>query len=122
VIVQEAEQAGFDPLLIGVLIGKESSFKTDVTGFAKGEIGLLQVHGRCAKGYDLTQPAEQIRAGVGCLVIGRDKCGDDLRRILTAYASGSCKARTKRTKFMISTRLRLWREARERYYENTKNI
>jgi hypothetical protein len=113
VIESEAEKAGFDPLLIAVMISLESSFKTSAVG-GIGEVGVMQVvpGGVCAKGFDLSKPDEQIKAGVNCLRMGRDVCGNDLTRILTVYASGRCVSKSRRTQAMIKHRIAVYNKAK----------
>lgn len=99
----------FDPIVPVVVISCESAWHTDRPG-AIGEIGLMQVHGACAHGYDLTVPEQQIQAGIACLAKARDACDGSLRQTLTMYQSGSCKARTARTKRRIGYRMRIIEE------------
>lgn len=103
---------GFDPLVPAVIISCESSWKTDVTG-SVGERGLMQVHGKCAKGHDLTTPTGQLEAGMTCLSMSRSLCDGSLTQTITKYMSNSCRARTKRTKRVVARRVRIikyWRE------------
>jgi hypothetical protein len=93
-----------DPIIPVVVISCESAWKTNATG-AIGERGLMQVHGACARGYDLYVPEQQIAAGIACLARARDECDGSLRQTLTMYQSGSCTARTKRTHRRINHRL-----------------
>lgn len=101
-----------DPIITTVVISCESSWHTNKPG-PIGEQGLMQVHGECARGYDLSVPEQQIQAGIACLAKARDSCDGSLRQMLTMYQSGSCVARTKRTKLRITRRMRIiekWRE------------
>ena len=113
VVIAESRAMEFDPLLVAVLISLESSWKTDATG-GIGEIGLMQVlpGGVCAKGQDLTTAHGQIKAGVNCLKLSRDACGDDLTRILTMYASGKCVSKSNRTKRLVEKRIRIYRRSK----------
>ena len=119
VVVAESRAKDFDPMLIAVMISLESSWKVNVTG-GIGEVGLLQVvpGGVCAKGQDLTTGEGQIRAGINCLKLSRDACGDDLEQILTMYASGRCVSKSKRTKRMIEKRIRIYRGVKNGTKEN----
>ena len=99
---------GISPVTAVVVASFESSFKTSATGDI-GEIGMFQVipGSVCGRGFDLDTAGGQIAAGISCLAKARDACDGSLRQTLTMYASGSCKPRTKRTKKMITRRLRI---------------
>jgi hypothetical protein len=114
VIVAESRAVRIDPLLVAVIISLESSFRHDVKGDI-GEVGMMQVvpGGVCARGHDLTTPAGQIKAGVHCLKLSRDVCGNDLTRILTMYASGRCVSKSKRTHRMINHRIAVYGRAKD---------
>lgn len=101
-----------DPIVPAVVIACESAWKTRAIGEI-GEIGLMQVHGQCARGHDLRVAEQQIAAGITCLAAARDACDGSLRQTLTMYQSGSCVARTKTTKRRINHRLWLIKKARE---------
>jgi len=119
IIVEEATEANFDPLLISVIISLEASYRPEVINEQSiGEVGLMQVapRGVCGKGQDLSTPEGQIRAGVRCLEMSREACGDDLKRILTIYASGKCQSSSVRTKRLIQRRLRIYQRAVERFH------
>lgn len=107
IVVMESEKNGFDPLLISVWISCESSWKPDVIG-GIGEKGVLQVHGTCAKGHKLDTPESQIKAGVECFAMARDKCDGTIEQTLTMYASGKCKSKSKRTHKLIRRRLKIY--------------
>jgi hypothetical protein len=96
---------GIEPLVVVVTIASESSFRSNVIGFEKREIGLMQVHGICARGEDMTSAKGQLEAGIKCLAMARDACDGSTRQMLTMYASGSCKPRTKRTANLIRRRM-----------------
>ena len=91
-------------LAVAVLISVESSWKTGAQGDI-GEHGLMQVHGQCAKGHDMSTPEGQIAAGTSCLAAAYEACDGSLKQALTMYQSGSCTPRTKRTKRRIAHRL-----------------
>ena len=97
-----------DPLLVSVVISHESAWKTNAHNADKNEKGLMQVHGVCAKGFDLSVPEQQIQAGIACLARARDACDGSLKQTLTMYQSGRCKARTARTARRVAGRLRVY--------------
>ena len=105
---------GFDPIVPTVIISCESAWKPGASGTV-GELGLMQVHGRCAKGYDLSEPDGQIEAGIACLAMSRDLCDGSLTQTITKYMSGSCKARTKHTKKVVARRVRIINKWRGRH-------
>lgn len=109
-IVEYSEQYEIDPLLTSTIIALESSFRPYVTGQI-GERGLMQVHWRGAKkGFDMTNPGDQIHAGVKHLRYCFDKCGT-LERALTAYATGGCNKNFK----MLRYRIRYYHKAIARF-------
>lgn len=79
-----------DPLLIAVMISMESSWKLTARG-KLGEIGLLQIMPRYGKGYRLTDPHEQIRAGIDHLRGGLKMCGGNIKDAVNALGCGKCK-------------------------------
>ena len=80
-----------DPLLVSVTITLESSWDPNAQGDI-GEIGLMQLHSPEAKrGFDLTDPNQQIEAGVKWLRTCIDQCGGDVRQGVNKYATGECK-------------------------------
>jgi hypothetical protein len=94
-----------NPVAVVVTIAAESSFKQNAKNTGKGELGLMQIHGVCAKGYDLSDPHQQIAAGVSCLAKSRDACNGSLYQTISMYISGSCKPRTARTKAVVRRRV-----------------
>ena len=94
-------------LAVVVIISAESSWKTGAFNPDKKERGLMQVHGQCAKGFDLSTPEGQIAAGTKCFATAYESCDGTLRQALTAYQSGSCKPRTTKTKQRIARRMRV---------------
>jgi membrane-bound lytic murein transglycosylase MltF len=104
-----AEKHNLPPLLIVAVVYRESSFKTEAKGFAKGEMGLMQVHGRAAAGCELETVEGQIDCGASWLNQCREKC-TTVSGALTAYATGRCKAKTKRVERLVKSRIRLWKK------------
>jgi soluble lytic murein transglycosylase-like protein len=78
-----------DPLLIAVIISLESSWKAEVRG-ELGEHGLMQIMPRYGKGFDLSNPREQIRAGIDHFRNAMAMCGGDAKAALNAYGCGQC--------------------------------
>lgn len=104
-------QYGFDPIIPTVIIACESAWKQSACGEI-GEIGLMQVHGRCAKGFDLSTIDGQLESGMTCLDMSRGLCDGSLTQTMTMYMSGRCHARTERTKRVVARRVRIiekWR-------------
>jgi soluble lytic murein transglycosylase-like protein len=111
IVESTAVKHGFDPLIPAVIISCESAWKSGASG-SVGELGLMQVHGRCARKQDLSTPKGQIAAGMACLAMARDACDGSLTQTITMYMSGSCRARTERTKRVVARRVRIierWR-------------
>ena len=104
----ESTAAGFDPVLIGVLISLESSWLPDSLGKI-GEKGFLQVvpDSVCSKGFDLDDTTQSLRAGLNCLKMHQVHCDGTLEQTLTSYASGRCRSKSERTKRMIKRRIRI---------------
>jgi hypothetical protein len=106
---------GFDPIVPAVIISCESAWKPGASGTI-GELGLMQVHGRCAKGYDLKTVDGQVEAGMACLAMSRSLCDGSLTQTITKYMSNSCTARTPRTKRVVARRVAIinkWRAQRK---------
>lgn len=121
VIVRESVKQDFDPLLISVIIAKESGFKPGVVSTdGHNTIGLMQVKpcGVCGKGYNLGTIDGQIQAGVMCLKMSRENCNGTLEQTLTMYASGRCVSRSARTHRLIERRIELYNEAVENFRIN----
>jgi len=101
-----------DPFLIASMIYCESSYRPDVIGKSKNEIGLMQVHGgalrRCIdRGFDLSEPRGQIECGTWYLRDRIDFCGS-VRGGLSAYAAGKCSLRPEsRAARVVERRFRL---------------
>lgn len=107
-VKSESAKYNIDPIIPTVLISLESAWDSRSVG-GIGELGLMQVvpNGVCAKGFDLSTPQGQLQAGVHCLKLSRDMCGDDLNEILTCYASGRCISKSKLTQRKIKFRVKL---------------
>jgi len=87
-IIVECEDK-IDPLLIAVMISRESSWDYKAQG-KLGEVGLLQIMPRYAKGFDLADPHEQIRAGVRHLKRALTMCHGHIKDALNAMGCGKC--------------------------------
>ena len=98
-----------DPLLVVIIAGFESSFRSSVTG-ARGEKGMLQVmpNSVCSNGHELETAEGQIQAGVACLAMSRDVCDGSIYQMISMYASGACRPRTERTKQIVRRRIALF--------------
>ncbi len=107
-VLSAAEKYSIDHMLIAVIISQESSWDKNAVGQI-GEIGLMQVHGRCAVGCELTSVAGQIDCGVRCLSRWVSECnsGHDMERALNGYATGRCYPIAQVTKRRMSA----WRKA-----------
>lgn len=90
-ILSNCKKHKVDPLLVAIVISNESAWKPNVTGFAKGELGVMQVHGPAARGFRLWRPDGQISAGVTWLRKSIDRCKGSTIRGLNAYQSGKCR-------------------------------
>jgi hypothetical protein len=101
-----------DPVLVTVTIAAESSFDASAINAGRTERGLMQVHGVCARGYDLSDTHQQIAAGVACLAMARDACDGSLAQTVSMYISGHCIPRTERTLRVVNRRVQIvekWR-------------
>lgn len=91
-IVHWSEKYQVDPLLMTVIIAYESSFRSDVIGDNGKAFGLMQVRWPPSlRGFDMSNPSDQIHAGVkhfsiNCFI----PCDYDIEESLTAYATGGC--------------------------------
>jgi soluble lytic murein transglycosylase-like protein len=119
IIIEECEKHDVDPLLIGLIISKESSWLPNVRGFAKKEKGLMQVHpkGVCANGQNLNTPRGQIKAGVKCFRLSLNKCGGSTIQALNMYATGRCKPIIKSAR----KRYREYKKLKRKYDTNNAN-
>lgn len=109
-IVDAGEKYNVPVLLITTIIFKESSFKTAAKGRI-GEIGLMQVHGVARRGCTMAHQSGQIDCGARWLAKCYTLCKTPTGA-LTAYATGRCKATTKRVERVVRSRLRLWEKLR----------
>jgi len=103
---------GFDPLIPTVVISCESAWKSSAFNPENGEFGLMQVHGLCAKGYNLATIDGQLESGIACLAMSRDACDGSLKQTITMFMSGKCKSGSERTKAVVARRVRIiekWR-------------
>lgn len=113
IVVRECEAQNWDPLLVGVMISGESTWRSGITSESSlAEQGLMQVHGRAAEGYDLSDPVQEVRAGVSWLSECREVCGDELSKILSCYGTGSC---NKTHLPFIRRRLRVYRKMTKKF-------
>jgi len=118
-----AQEYQVPPLLLVSMAWFESSFRVDVLSLKKigalGEKGLLQTgphavrDGRC----DTSTIAGQALCGARWLAVARDGCDGSIERGLVLYASGrTCdKNKSKKLRYRINSRLRLWRRLEERF-------
>jgi hypothetical protein len=116
IIIEEADRNTLDPLLIAAVITWESSWRTDARS-RKGAVGLMQVMGEAARGYDLTTPRGQIAAGTRWLRVRLNECGT-LLTALNAYQVGRCKPVIKGARW----RYKDYQRARERFRHGEKKI
>lgn len=90
VIIDESKKdPQIDPFLIAQLIYWESRWDSKAKG-KLNEIGLMQLHGKAKGDSDLTNPENQIRAGVNWLRKSLLKCGT-IEAAINAYGTGKCK-------------------------------
>ena len=113
-ILTAARETGIDPYLLVAVYYRESSFRHWVIGKAREEVGIVQIHGKplrkCIEdGLDMARASDQVLCGARYLKQLSDHCGS-ITRGLSAYASGSCIPRTKRTQQIVVNRLRLAQE------------
>lgn len=89
-ILVASESADLDPWLVLVTAERESSLRQSAYNPTLGERGLMQVHGKAARGCDLSTSLGQLRCGARWLRSRIDHCGS-VERGIAAYVSGSCK-------------------------------
>jgi soluble lytic murein transglycosylase-like protein len=110
-IVEASKKNDVPALLLTVMAKRESSFSPDAIGSARGEVGLLQVHGLAAKGCDLETPEGQLSCGARWLRLAYDKCGT-WEQAIAAYAAGYCVAPKDSKLFrLVFSRYRQWQKA-----------
>lgn len=117
-----AAETKLDPYLLAYQIYKESSYDHGSSG-TLGEVGLGQQHGvllnRCVRVWklDMTRVSGQVL----CTAKNLRRCADDCGSVahgLTAYASGSCNARTDTTARKIASRLKAARALASKPWED----
>lgn len=110
-VVTHAKLQGIDPLLVAVIISFESSW--DFTAVGKlGERGLMQTHGRAAKGFDMADPVQQVAAGCAHLARALEFCKGDVPGALSRYGTGDgCRPLAR----FVKWRLKAYRRAVKRY-------
>jgi hypothetical protein len=108
-LVEVSREHDVDPWLTAVTISGESSWRQDVKG-SKGELGMTQVHGFCAKGANLKTGKGQILAGVKCLEHAKKKCSDTLS-VINAYKTGRCSPIDRASRY----RFREYKKAKRRF-------
>jgi membrane-bound lytic murein transglycosylase MltF len=118
IVVKESQAQGWDPLLVGIMISCESTWRSGITADSSlKERGLMQVHGMAAQGFDLGDPVQEVRAGVSWLSRCRETCGDELPRVLACYGSGDC---NKTELPFIRRRLRIYKEMTKKFRKDTQ--
>ena len=112
-VLKHSEGYGVDPLLVAVIISRESSWR-HFDG-ALGERGPMHVlPSRWSKPYNLETIDGQIEAGCARLRAAMDKC-PSLERALTHYACGRCVSKSEITKRKIRSRVRFYQRSVERF-------
>lgn len=91
-IAEKAEQMGIDPKLAVAVAYQESRFRPEAIG-TSGEIGLMQVMPKTAKGMgfsieDLRNPSKNIEIGLTYLKRGLDKFDGDPVLAVAGYNAG----------------------------------
>lgn len=104
-----SKKNGIDYRIVVVMVTMESAWRTDAVGTI-GEIGLMQIHGVCRMGHDLSTPLGQIKAGIMCLRLSRDACDGSDEQMVAMYASGNCKSESVRTQRLVRRRLAIARK------------
>ena len=97
-VVHWSDFYGLDPLLPSVVISAESGWKLNPKCTLKEKWrcgkGLMQVRGVAARGFDLSQPKYQVKAGIRWLRLSIDRCNGSIIRGLMAYQTkGRCKGK-----------------------------
>jgi hypothetical protein len=118
IILELCDEQKWDPLFIAVNITRESSWIAQSKGKI-GEVGLMQVHGAAVRvarklypTLDLSTARGQITTGVTWFSHCRKMCGDDFKRILAGYMTGSCE---NTGAFGVGLRMRKYKEAVKKY-------
>ena len=102
-VVTASLREGLDPLLTGVNISYESTWNPSAVG-SKGEVGLMQVHGKATEGFDVTTIDGNLAAGCRWLASRIRAYG--LVNGMAAYINSQSKG---------EWRVRRYEEAKERY-------
>lgn len=103
-----------DWMLVACIISLESSWRPRPGSL--GESGYMQVmRNKWSRRFDLDTPEGQIEAGTARLAMAFYECGGDLKKALTHYASGSCKARTETTRSKIRYRVHYYRKISKKF-------
>lgn len=111
-IVEEAEAAGVDPLVLAIILKRESSFYEARGGDRKGltgkigERGLGQLHGVAAMrarglGCDLKTSRGQICGAARWFAACKERCGS-VRGGFESYQTGSCETKARGPKLRFS--------------------
>lgn len=112
-VVAAADEYDTPEGLLTAMSYRESSFRPTAVGWKRGEVGLLQIHGRalttCPHKDEIDEPANQLLCGSRWLKVAFDTCGETWEGALTAYASGKCKPPNVRTRRVVADRLALWK-------------
>ena len=91
IVKRWADKTGLDPYLIATVISYESSWNYKALGKLE-EFGLMQAHGRAARGFDLSTPEGQVGAGATWLAKGLKACKGSILGALSFYQTkGKCK-------------------------------
>lgn len=90
-VIEAALNENLDPLLVAVVVSCESSWKTDAAG-GIGEVGLMQVHGEAARGFDVKTVSGNLAAGTRWLATLIQRYGS-VERGLRAYIGGGPRAK-----------------------------
>lgn len=122
-IVEVADYYSVPPLLVTVIMFRESGFNEKAIG-KRGELGLMQVaKGNVAKfECDMSTAVGQMQCGTHMLRMQFDKCGD-WTGALTSYATttGACRSSEPQVQSKVKLRLRDWQRlsigVRARLYE-----
>jgi hypothetical protein len=89
-VIAAATQEGLDPLLLAVVISCESTWRPASVGKV-GEVGLMQVHGEAALGFDVETIDGNLAAGAHWLASRIAKYGT-VERGMTHYMGASPRA------------------------------
>ena len=95
IIYREAKRHGIAPELVAAIVETESDFRPRLTSH-KHAVGLMQLipsTGALMGVTNLTDPSENVRAGVKYIRYLQDRFGSDQRIILAAYNAGESAVR-----------------------------